>query len=411
MSPGMTLSATTASGKMVVAAVDEFTRSYTWEGATRSAELSPRPARWYGSLGAYFPGPGDHWALHNGITRGVLEEGQQRFRSVAEALRWIKGQSWQPCVYRNDGLFVGWGKVLERRQLDVSVFQIYVMGKKPTHLPGSHDGAIVVRRAPAPRESLPEAVRRNDGAMVRRLLGRKANPNVRNAAGLPVLALAAERGYRAVVAALLDAGADPNAAASGGEGATPLLLAAHVDVAGLLLRKGAHPDAVYARGILKGKTRLMSAAMMGDDPMVATLLGAGAKPELAAADGETALHLAATMGNVRVAETLIEHGAPIDPRDELGRTPLMDAVMMPSAQSLALVRLLIAKGADVNARLDATRLEYARARFDGDKTEISRIERSGRLDAMKEDGPSILRCARSEEVRALLRAAGARDPK
>ena len=150
MSAGMTISAQTSSGKMVIAAVDEFTRDYTWEGATRSAELEPRAERWYGSLGAYYPGPGDHWKIHNGITRGVLEEGQQHFKTTAEAMKWIKSQGWIPHAYRNDGLFVGWGKTLPRRQLNVEVFQIYINGKKPARLSGSNNKAISVLVAGSP---------------------------------------------------------------------------------------------------------------------------------------------------------------------------------------------------------------------------------------------------------------------
>src|SRR5438132_14123612 len=50
MRPGMRIEATNNVGTIVVTAVDVYTRSYTWEGATRSEELTPRAERWYGSL-------------------------------------------------------------------------------------------------------------------------------------------------------------------------------------------------------------------------------------------------------------------------------------------------------------------------------------------------------------------------
>ena len=53
MSPGMRISATTSSGTIVITAVDEVTRSYTWDGATRAIELEPHKARYYGSLGLF----------------------------------------------------------------------------------------------------------------------------------------------------------------------------------------------------------------------------------------------------------------------------------------------------------------------------------------------------------------------
>lgn len=108
----------------------------------------PRQERWYGSLGLYYPGPGNHWKSHNGITRGVLGEGQQHFKTVEETLAWISEQKrWMPFVYRNDGLVVGWRKVPPRKQLNVEVWQIYINGEKPMALPGSEDDKIITKAA------------------------------------------------------------------------------------------------------------------------------------------------------------------------------------------------------------------------------------------------------------------------
>ena len=146
MLPGETITATTSVGTVQVRADDWLKRSYTWEGATRSVEMWPRNERWYGSLGVYFPGDGRHWEEHHGITRGVVQEGQQHFDSVEAAMAWISKpeQKWMPYVYRNDGLMVGWTKVLQREQLNVDVWQILINGKKPTSLPGATDAAIRV---------------------------------------------------------------------------------------------------------------------------------------------------------------------------------------------------------------------------------------------------------------------------
>jgi hypothetical protein len=143
MPAGMSIAATTHDGTISVTAGEGFKRSYTWDGATRSVTLWPRWDRWYGSLGAYFPGPGEHWKDNHGITRGVLEEGQQHFETVQEAMAWIVSNG-TGCVYRNDGLMVCWGRTLERKQLNVSVWQIYVAGEKPTRLAGSNDDKIIV---------------------------------------------------------------------------------------------------------------------------------------------------------------------------------------------------------------------------------------------------------------------------
>jgi hypothetical protein len=144
MSPGSKITATTLQGKITITAGKGLKRSYTWDGATRSVEMEPRGNRWYGSLGIYFPGPGNHWENNNGITRGVVQEGQQHFKTIEEATKWINDQQWPSLVYRNDGLAVGWRKHLPRQQLNVDVWQIYIDGKKPTTMPGASDDRIVV---------------------------------------------------------------------------------------------------------------------------------------------------------------------------------------------------------------------------------------------------------------------------
>jgi hypothetical protein len=147
MPDGMILEATTPVGKMRVEAVPQSKRSYTWEGATRSVIMGARTGeRWYGSKGLMYPGPGNHWEEHNGISRGVLEEGQQHFKSTAEAMAWLKERSWMPFVHNNSGLVVGWQKVLERQQLNVEVWQIMINGKKPKSLPGATDAKIEIIR-------------------------------------------------------------------------------------------------------------------------------------------------------------------------------------------------------------------------------------------------------------------------
>jgi hypothetical protein len=58
------------------------------------------------------------------------------------------------------------------------------------------------------------------------------------------------------------------------------------------------------------------------------------------------LESAVAQGDLAQATSLLDQGAPIDARDEAGRTPLMLAV---SQDRLEIVRLLLARGADPNA--------------------------------------------------------------
>lgn len=143
MAQGSRLTATTPVGKIVIVAGQGLRRSYTWDGATRAVEMWPRDKRWYGSLGLYYPGPGNHWREHEGISRGVVQEGQQHFETTAEAMDWLKKLQWQPHVWNNSGLVVGWSKTPARQQLNVDVWQLYIGGKKPTKLPGADDKAII----------------------------------------------------------------------------------------------------------------------------------------------------------------------------------------------------------------------------------------------------------------------------
>jgi hypothetical protein len=149
MQPGDVIEATTKSGSIKIVALDAICREYTWEGASRWVEMEPRRARWYGSLGLYFPGPGDHWAEHNGITRGVVDEGQQHFETMAAFEAWFKERSsyGMPFVWNDDGLVVGWDKYLPRSQLNVEVWQVYIAGQKPRGLPGSNNSAIKFTKA------------------------------------------------------------------------------------------------------------------------------------------------------------------------------------------------------------------------------------------------------------------------
>lgn len=145
MSKGMVIKVTNSYGEMKITAGEGFLRNYTWNGDTRSAQLIPRKSRWNGSLGIYFPGEGNHWKEHDGITRAVLEEGQQHFNTVEEAVSWITKENHWGYVYRNDGLVVGWDKMTGAGgTLGVSVWQIYINGQKPTSLPGSQDSKISV---------------------------------------------------------------------------------------------------------------------------------------------------------------------------------------------------------------------------------------------------------------------------
>lgn len=413
MTPGMIITATTKTGTITITAVDELTRSYTWEGATRSVEMEARDERWYGSLGLYFPGPGDHWKPHNGITRGVLEEGQQHFKTTQEAMDWIHARKWMPFVFRGDGLVVGWDKIPERRQLSVEVWQILVGGKKPQGLPGSDDSKIrVTQKAPGrtPDARLITAVQLGSAQLVNSLLAEGANPNSKNSAGTPILLTAIRGGHLAVVQALLAKGANPNGRNE--EGGTALITAVesqHADIVRSLLSHKAAVNSAYDRGMGKGTTPLIIAAVNGDSQIASILLDAGA--DIHASDsmlGMQAIHWAASEGSTAIVEMLLRKGSNVDSRKWSGQTPLMEAAL---AGHTDVVKLLISQGANVNARDDFTRRLYGAAQFGGDTVTERELERSGGLKNLHEDGDSVLDSANlggNAEIIALIQKAGAK---
>jgi hypothetical protein len=157
MVPGMEISATNELGKITIVAGPDLQRTYRWESCEGSLEMVPRRKRWYGSLGIYYPGPGDHWKECGGITRAVVEECWWHHDSVEAALKEIRNadegynsyngnkKSIRYYVYTDDGLVVMWSKTPERKQLNVEVRQILIDGRKPTRMPGSHNENFAIR--------------------------------------------------------------------------------------------------------------------------------------------------------------------------------------------------------------------------------------------------------------------------
>jgi truncated hemoglobin YjbI/ankyrin repeat protein len=114
-------------------------------------------------------------------------------------------------------------------------------------------------------------------------------------------------------------------------------LVGEAELAAVLIRSGADPDAREA----EGHTPLYRTST-GDVARV--LLTAGAAADVASGPTRgTPLHQAARRGYVSVAEALLVHGATIDARDSKGQTPLRRAV---NCRQLQIVRLLVRRGAD-----------------------------------------------------------------
>lgn len=156
-----------------------------------------------------------------------------------------------------------------------------------------------------------------------------------------------------VVQALLQRGFDPNSVNP--EGVPALMLAVRepsLQVAELL---ASWPTTRTEVRNASDESPLMLAALKGYLPLVKRLVDNDAdvnKP------GWTALHYAATGGHVPVIEFLLDQSAYIDAESPNGTTPLMMAAMYGSPEA---VKVLIQAGADLNLKnqLGMTALDFA----------------------------------------------------
>jgi ankyrin repeat protein len=255
----------------------------------------------------------------------------------------------------------------------------------------------------------------DDVAAAQLLVSAGASVNTTNRYGVTPLSLACTNGNTQLVELLLNAGADANAALPGGE--TPLMTAARTGRLGpvrALLAKGADVNARER----KGQTALMWAAAEGHVAVVDALLKAGADFRMPLRSGFTPLFFAVREGRGGVVFRLLEAGVdvnePMQPERRAGpargkpTTPLLlaaenghfelaaallEAAADPNAHpagytalhamtwvrkpirgdgdpppigsgtlgSLDFVRRLVAKGANLNARLENG--ESGRGRF------------------------------------------------
>jgi ankyrin repeat protein len=301
-----------------------------------------------------------------------------------------------------------------------------------------------------------EAVRNGDDGLVRTLIRSGADPNTRNSLGATPLMYAAAFASPDLVRLLLDSGADVNARSN--SGATALMWATgNTSNVRLLLERGAAVNAANKGGTtalqsavlreniatvkvliaggadLKGSAGelLQFAYRRNDSEMmrflleagverknldlrfsledagaVRRLLDAGADPNAGPFLGGVkvpALGLAAFRGSPDAVRTLIEHGADPNRPDTKRRTPLMMAACR-AVPDTGLVRFLIDKSADINARDETgrTALDWALTRGE---TEVAGILRAAGGKALVQQSPALRTPEHPRGVRVAIQAA------
>ena len=196
------------------------------------------------------------------------------------------------------------------------------------------------------------AVQHDELATTKVLLAAGANVSATNNYGVPPITLACVNGNEEIVRALLDAGADPNTTLHGGE--SVLMTAARTGRVGpvaALLEKDAKVDATDR----KGQTALMWAADDGQADVVALLIKSGADIHHRLKSGFTPLLFAARDGQIEVVRVLLKAGADANEAIETEkagkRAPLegMSALMLAVENGhFELAMELVKAGADPN---------------------------------------------------------------
>src|SRR5688572_16024350 len=179
------------------------------------------------------------------------------------------------------------------------------------------------------------------------------------------LATVIQEGRRAAALAMIKAGADVNAAQP--DGTRPIHWAVYRidhELVDALIQRKARVDVANEFG----HTPLAEAVRQGDARMVKILLGAGSGTEGANADGQTALMAAIKNGDLPIVQMLLNAGARVNVVEKVqDQTPLMWAAAA-TRNAAEMVKLLIAKGADVNAR---AKLDRKSTRLNSSHSQIS----------------------------------------
>jgi ankyrin repeat protein len=188
------------------------------------------------------------------------------------------------------------------------------------------------------------AVENDDPELTQALLAAGARARA-NRHGIAPLHLAATNGNATIAQRLIAAGADVNGATPGGE--TPLMMAARTGDPETVKALLAHGAVIDAREEWRGQTALMWAATENNAAAIQLLVEAGADVKAKSKAGSfTALLFAVRGGHVNAARALLDAGADVNERMTDGMSALVLALYNAHFE---LASFLLDRGADPNA--------------------------------------------------------------
>jgi ankyrin repeat protein len=348
--------------------------------------------------------------------------GPLRAQQIDLIKRWIEqGAEW-PDALANE---------IDRPPIDpkaVAMVELLRTADKQTFLKrANEDPKLVNARGPEGSTPFMYAVLYSDTATLERLIKLGADPNRKNDAGATALMWAATDLEKTRV--LLEHGADVNAISD--DFRTPLIIAAtkHGNAATvrLLLDRGANPNPTPKPDVMGSP--VVQAATTGDPEIMQLLIDHGANVKAAAgpmlisaithrcekclnmivaqnpdrAAFTQALQESAMHAGVNTVRLLLDRGADVNASDDAGRTPLMIAAVSDLIQT-DVVKLLIERGADVNAKdrhtlsADAGLLPLDIAKSHGDTPLVDILMKAGAKSSQKES--IVLKPVRENTIQA-----------
>jgi ankyrin repeat protein len=204
------------------------------------------------------------------------------------------------------------------------------------------------------------------------------------------LTAAAKYGDVARINELLNEGAKVDEPNSGKWSATPLywsLFECKFEAAELLLKRGANVNSTDSYG--SSPLYLAVCCKNAKLSFIEHLIRKGADVNYKNKhDGLTSLHHASSSGSVGLAKLLIDKGADVNALDNKGTTPLILAV---EKNSLPIAKLLLERGADVNLRDKHKKnaMSYAKGIFTKKKEMIQLLQNADRIKPVNKAVASI----------------------